>query len=261
MNKLSVSAPLVFRASTDRKTAPWIAWRKDGRGVPLANAFGLPAGPRFSCGGATAWCERVCYAANLERWPSVHALVMGNWSVYQSLKRSVSRLMDASRPMLDDLLADCERRGVDPVWRWFWDGDIPGRNFARAMRRLADEYPTVRFWCYTRSYDVVPLLAGARNLSVYLSVDEFNVDAAVVVKAANPWVKLAFCGDSWDETEALAARFPDERRGPKCPELARRPNGERRIPLVVWSGKVGVGACVECGMCIDGVNNVRFAAA
>jgi|TARA_R110000824_G_scaffold175454_3_gene353901 hypothetical protein len=186
---------------------------------------------------------------------------MGNWSVYQSLKRSVPGLMDASRPMLDDLLADCERRGVDPVWRWFWDGDIPGRNFARAMRRLADEYPTVRFWCYTRSYDVVPLLAGAENLSVYLSVDEFNVDAALVVKAANPWVGLAFCGDTWDETEALAARFPGERRGPKCPELARRPNGERRIPLVVWSGKVGVGACVECGMCINGVNNVRFAAA
>ena len=162
MHRLTVSAPLAFRASTDRKTAPWIAWRKDGRGVPLANAFGLPAGPRFSCGGATAWCERVCYAANLERWPSVHALVMGNWSVYQSLKRSVPGLMDASRPMLDDLLADCERRGVDPVWRWFW---------------------------------------------------------------------------------------------------ARRPNGERRIPLVVWSGKVGVGACVECGMCINGVNNVRFAAA
>ena len=96
---------------------------------------------------------------NLERWPSVHSLVMGNWSVYQSLKRSVPGLMDASRPMLDDLLADCERRGVDPVWRWFWDGDIPGRNFARAMRRLADEYPTVKFWCYTRSYEVVPLLA------------------------------------------------------------------------------------------------------
>ena len=261
MYKLAVSAAPAFRASTDRKTSPWIAWRKDGRGVPLANAFGLPAGPKFSCGGATAWCERVCYAMNLERWPSVHALVLGNWSVYQSLKRSVPGLMDASRPMLDDLLADCERRGVDPVWRWFWDGDIPGRNFARAMRRLAGLYPNVKFWCYTRSYDVVPLLAGARNLSVYLSVDEYNVDAAVKVRAANPWVKLAFCGDSWEETEALAARFPDERRGPKCPELARRPNGERRIPLVVWSGKVGVGACVECGMCIDGVNNVRFAAA
>jgi hypothetical protein len=76
----------------------------------------------------------------------------------------------------------------------------------------------------------------------------------LATKQRYPELKLAFCADTWDETESLADQFDGERKGPRCPELTGK------LPLVVWdTEKTGHGACVECNMCIDGVNNVRFA--
>ena len=116
----------------------------------------------------------------------------------------------------------------------------------------------------------------APNLVVYLSVDRHNVDTARQVQQIDPkgWVKYAFCGDTWQETEEIAALFPKQRKGPRCPELTGK------VPLIVWESdgeratrrsdaekagvkrvpdRVGKGACVECGMCPKGINNVRFA--
>ena len=249
----------VFRSSTDRKTSPYMRPRqsKGPNGAePLANAFGLPAGPDYSCRGATKWCwPGTCYADAIAAWlPSVRALLAHNWDVYQRNKQSVPSLTAALIPMLDRFEQDCVKRGVDPVFRWFWDGDIPGRNFAHAMRKLALKYyPRITFWTYTRNFDTVPALQ-APNLTVYLSVDPFNWREAHRCWQATPGVRLAFCADTWNETQELAARFEGERRGPRCPELTGR------LPLVKWGdGGTGRGACVECGMCITGINNVRFA--
>ena len=81
------------------------------------------------------------------------------------------------------------------------------------------------------------------------------LDAGRVEKALLSEPMLAFCADTWEETEELAAKFPHRRKGPKCPELTGK------TPMVVWDddGVFGRGACVECGMCIYGRNNVRFA--
>ena len=247
-----------FRSSTDRKTSPYMRPRqsKGPNGAePLANAFGLPAGPDFSCAGATEWCwPGTCYASKLEFFPGVRDLMAHNWDVYQRNKQSVPSLTAALIPMLDRFEQDCVKRGVDPVFRWFWDGDIPGRNFAHAMRKLALKYyPRITFWTYTRNFDTVSALQ-APNLTVYLSVDPFNWREAHRCWQATPGVRLAFCADTWNESQELAVRFEGERRGPCCPELTGR------LPLVKWGdGGTGRGACVECGMCITGINNVRFA--
>jgi len=249
----------VFRSSTDRKTAPWARPRKSkgsNGAEPLANSFGLPAGPDYSCRGATKWCwPGTCYADAIAAWlPSVRALMAHNWDVYQRNKGSATALTKALLPMLAKFHADCAKRGVDPVFRWFWDGDIPGRRFAAAMRKVALRYCDVQFWVYTRNFDAVSALWPSPNLTVYLSVDRYNWREAHRCWERNPRVRLAFCADTWDETQELAARFDDERRGPRCPELTGK------IPLVVWGdGGTGRGACVECGMCITGINNVRFA--
>ena len=200
-----------FRSSTDRKTAPYARPRK-GKGPfgaeALANAFGLPSGPDYACEHATEWCwPGTCYGHALEMFPGVKNLLMRNWAVFQKYQDDLWGLSTAMDPMLDVFESECEKRGVEKVFRWFWDGDIPSENFARAMRLQAMDRPGVKFWVYTRNYE-----------------------------------------------EELARRFPGERSGPRCPEITGK------VPLIVWDkqGKIGRGACVECGMCITGINNVRF---
>jgi hypothetical protein len=194
----------------------------------------------------------VCYA---DPWfPAVRRLLDANWVEYQKCKRSVGALVEMLLPVVGESHLRAVKRGVPHVFRWFWAGDIPGRNFAHTIRKVALFYYESQFWLYTRNFDVVRLLK-APNVTVYLSVDRDNVDAALKCWRANRWVKLAFCGDTWGETEDLASRFDGERKGPRCPELVGK------LPMVVWGdGGTGHGACVECGMCITGVNNVRFAA-
>lgn len=139
------------------------------------------------------------------------------------------------------------------VYRHFWDGDMKTKEDARAIRVVCVKHSDVQFWQYSRSFQFVPFLLGPPNLAVYLSVDRYNLEAAKVCKTDNPSVKLAFCGDDWAETENLALEFPNERKGPRCPELTKR------IPLVVdKGGGYGEGACVSCGLCLYGRNNVRF---
>ena len=246
-----------FRSSSDRKVAPY--GRKKGKSpsgmTALKNSFGLPAGKDFSCPGATEWCLSNCYAGKLERlFPTVRNLLLHNWDVYQENKQSWLLLQEKLRPMLNDFIDDCSKREVEPVFRWFWDGDIPNRNFAKAIRNLAWEYPNVKFWAYTRNFDAVNDVIGPPNFILYLSVDAGNMLGAFAAKQRYPEVKLAFCADTWEETESLAYQFDGERKGPRCPELTGK------LPLVVWdTEKEGHGACVECNMCIDGLNNVRFA--
>jgi len=249
-----------FKLSTDRKTAFFARPKGDvvTNGSPDPNTFGLPIGRAWSCKDATDWCEDVCYADS--PWPTVKALLHHNWDMYQRNKHSVHGLVGMLRPLIEESRRWARKREEAHVFRWFWAGDIPGQNFATAMRVIAGLYPDSTFWVYTRNYDVVPILEPTRwpavdNLAVYLSVDRDNVNAALVAKSRNPWVRLAFCGDTWEETEDLAALFEGERKGPRCPELTGK------IPLLVWGAEgTGRGACVECGMCLTGINNVRFAA-
>ena len=245
-----------FRSSTDRKTAPYARPRK-GKGrfgaEALANAFGLPSGPDYACEHATEWCwPGTCYGHALEMFPGVKNLLLHNWAVFQRHRHDLWGLSTAMNPMLDAFELESQKRDVPKVFRWFWDGDIPSQTFARAMRLQAMDRPGVRFWVYTRNHEVVPLLMYRENLAVYFSVDRYNVDHGLALQERGI-LKFAFCGDSWEETEELARRFPHERSGPCCPETTGK------IPLVVWDEQgTGRGACVECGMCITGINNVRF---
>jgi hypothetical protein len=179
-----------------------------------------------------------------------------NLEILKGHGSKVSALADSLRPLVDAFLVECwkaERktgRTVERVYRIHWDGDFYSRPYAAAWALVMAEYPMIQFWLYTRSFNVVDLFAGVTNVAVYLSVDEGNVKAAKRCKAKNPFVHLAFCAQTWEGTEELASRFPDERRGPRCPELTGK------IPLVDSNG---VGACVTCGLCLYGRNNVRFA--
>ncbi len=256
---INVVEERTFRASGDRKTAPYVRRKgtEGNNGTPLKNTFGLPAGPRYSCHNATSWCwddeKPQCYAEKLTRvFPTVHNLLHDNWQTFLTHNRSVPALVRALSPMIDEIIRQADKRGVEPTWRWFWNGDIPSLNFASAMREIAFLYPQVKFWGYTRNFEFVRNLAGPENSVLYLSVDPDNMIEALACKQEHDWVRLAFCADTWDEAQEMSDEF-GEGFTLKCPELIDR------IPLVKWdASQDGTGACSVCGLCIRGNRNVRF---
>src|SRR3954454_3865809 len=71
------SVGTTLRRSADRKVTNLPS--PNGRTAKIANSFGLPAGRQHSCPGATATCERVCYAGKLEKlYKGVLDVLVGN---------------------------------------------------------------------------------------------------------------------------------------------------------------------------------------
>jgi len=242
----------MIEASNDRKVTPVAIQRPSGRWDPrIKNTYGLPAA---HCANRTEFCDKHCYAEKIEKHrPAVRNLLERNWKFVSENIDDQDVLFEELDLLVGEVHQGFRRHRVpkeDWVFRHFWDGDIPSEAFAYAMRDIAFWYPDIKFWVYTRNFDVVHALSGPPNLQVYLSVDNFNVWKARACEQQNPWVNLAFCADTWKDTLTLSDKFPHRRRGPRCPELTGK------IPLV----NDGVGACVDCGLCIKGVNNVRFAA-
>lgn len=251
---------LKLKVSSDRKTSTHARWRSGAqRWEPVPNAYGHA---RASCVGRTEFCTS-CYAENLERYPTVSALLNHNWQLVQRHLGNVDTLAGMLSEVVARSVEQQTAAGVEfPTFRWHWDGDIPSSAYASAIRRVAVAFPEVRFWLYTRTLSAVSRFATGTprttpdNLAVYLSVDRFNVRQAKLVHRRHPWTRLAFCGDSWEETENLAASM-GTRKGPRCPELTGR------LPMVVPTGDgVGVGACTACAHCLPGGvaerSNVRF---
>lgn len=247
------------KASYNRKVTPFAKQEKSGRWKPVVgNTFGVKSGA--GCPDATPFCDG-CYALNEERvFTSVGRLVTANLDALLACGSNAGRMVELLAPLVDQFLRECARADkvstvpVQRVYRIDWDGDLFNRAYAAAWAEVARRYPHVQFWLYTRSFvtmHLLDLLADVPNLSVFLSVDEDNVSEAQVAKATYPWVRLAFCGRTWDDTEVLATKFDGERKGPRCPELTGR--------MAMVNPETGVGACVECGLCVYGRNNVRFA--
>ena len=275
-----VWAPVPLKPSGNRKLSPWMHQKKAGgheAEVVVKNSFGTLSS---ECKWTTPFCEG-CYAGAAEVYPNVHALLTHNTDLTRG--RSVDELV----PLFDRLGHDAEvqmvKRGVpveDRFYRPHWDGELDSFEELMAWNQVAGYHPDMQVFLYTRAHMLVRTFIGncvpAPNFVVYLSVDEHNVDTAKQVQEIDPrgWVKYAFCGTTWSETEEIAALFPSQRKGPRCPELTGK------VPLIVWESdgeraarrsdamaagvkrppeRVGVGACVECGMCPKGINNVRFA--
>jgi hypothetical protein len=254
------SATVALKPSRDRKVSPLSKWSNaNKRWEPMvANSFGLPAGPTGSCPYATEWCKgSVCYANTLESaFPSVGRLTVHNLEILKGAGSNVSAMVESLSALVSAFVAETAKvakrtgREIPLVYRIHWDGDFYNHLYAIAWRKVADRFPQVTFWLYTRSFKwVAEAFEGSDNVSVYLSVDRYNADTARKVAESHPYVRFAFCGDSWDETESLS-RDLTGRNAPRCPELTGK------APLV---SDDGVGACVKCGLCIYGRNNVRFA--
>lgn len=232
-----------LKRSTDRKTANKAT--PSGKTPSIANAFGVPAGSDYSCPGATATCESVCYAGKLEKvFKGMRVNMLSNFDmINSSTSRDVMTMLDT---MITEFEQECERKNARKLFRIHHDGDFFKVGYVNAWHNVMMRHQDVQFWAYTRSFHLVSGLADIPNLTLYLSVDSDNLTSAVETFNANPWVKLAALGKTFDDAKELLAAMGV--KGARCPEL----NGA--IPLITPAG----GACVTCGLCVFGRGNVMF---
>lgn len=244
----------MLKRSADRKVSPSIRVTAKSFNVKSKNSFGLPAGNQFSCPGATSVCETICYANKLEKlYPGVRGVLMHNWE----LLRNANTVTMVS--LIDNMLVEFEREsekiGSEKIFRIHWDGDFFSASYAVAWAEAIEAHPNVQFWVYTRSFtpalNVIPIITGIDNLSVYLSIDSANIEHAKAIVAQYPDVKFAVLAETATKAKAM---LPE--RVISCPE-----NVGRRIPLIVDKNKDGnaKGACAACGLCVHARNNVAFA--
>lgn len=131
-------------------------------------------------------------------------------------------------------------------FRLNYSGDIYSENLAKAWATVMKEFPQVKFWMYTRSFDFVEFLRDIPNLTLFLSVDPANCKEGFATyekhKDQNN-LALAWMGNLVPDKEKW--------RWVTCPEI---------------SGKVknteDKGACGKCRLCIDRyvtkVKNIHF---
>jgi hypothetical protein len=245
-----------LRRSTDRKVTNAIRVGRNGTTVSAigANSFGLPSGRAFSCPGQTNFCERICYAGKLEKvYKGVKAILMHNWNLLSGASREETTallfdMVQEFRNETDDLIAKGKDASYD--FRIHWDGDFFSRDYAQAWADVIGVFPDIRFWVYTRSFDsnvnVIDILAGIPNLTVYLSADVDNIALANEVASQYPGILIATVADTF--AEARETIVDNARKGYNCPE-----NG-KRIPLISTKGS----ACIACGICPAGRGDVLF---
>lgn len=241
-----------LRRSKDRKVTNLINGK--GTGAVGANSFGLPSGKAFSCPGQTAFCGKICYAGKLEKiYSGVKNILMQNWNALNG--KSVAEMTILLSDMLDEFRAETVAQNVKGKnasmdFRIHWDGDFFSRDYAQAWANVIRANFDISFWVYTRSFyapvNVIDIIAGIDNLTVYLSADVDNIAIANEVAANTPGVYIATVADTF--AEAKATIIDSSRKAYNCPE-----NG-KRIPLISEKGS----ACIACGICPAGRGDVLF---
>ena len=234
-----------LKRSMDRKVTNAVS--PNGKTPTIANTFGLPAGKAFSCPGATATCESVCYAGKLERvYKGVRQVLIHNWELLKDADQLTMETMLSE--MIEDFIKDCEKREAPKLFRIHWDGDFFNDSYTIAWKNTILKYPAVKFWVYTRVATAAETLKGIENLSLYFSTDKDNKDIAISLNK-DSGIRLAYLADTFAIGQAdLKAMIG--KVGAKCPE------NKKAIPLIDKEGS----ACVKCSLCVHNKADIVFSA-
>jgi hypothetical protein len=231
--------------SKDRKVANLVT--PNGKQASIANTFGLPAGKAYSCPGATSVCESVCYAGKLEKvFPTVKKNLLNNWEL---LKNADHDTMEALlTEMIEEFIADCEKRNAKMLFRIHWDGDFFSDDYAFAWKHVILNHPNVQFWVYTRVKSAAVMLKDIDNLSLYYSTDSENKDTGISLKNDHG-IRLAYLAKNFAIGQADMKALTNK-PGAKCPENLKA------IPLISTKGS----ACVSCSLCVYSKADIVFSA-
>jgi len=234
-----------LKRSHDRKVANAVS--PNGKTALIANTFGLPAGKNYSCPGATATCESVCYAGKLEKvYKGVRANLLHNWELLRNADHDT--MENLIQDMIDDFKKDCVKRNAKMLFRIHWDGDFFNDTYAFAWKHVVLNNPDVQFWAYTRVKSAAIMLKDIDNLSLYYSTDDDNATIGHELKSEYG-IHLAYLGKTFAVTESKMKELTGK-PGAKCPE------NNKSIPLISANGS----ACVSCGLCVYGKADIRFSA-
>jgi len=231
--------------SKDRKVANLV--NKAGKQALIANTFGLPSGKAYSCPGATATCEKICYAGNLERiFKGVREVLTKNWDQLKDANYlETYTLLDE---MIVEFVADCDKRSADKLFRIHWDGDFFNETYTLAWKDVILKHKDVQFWAYTRSDFAIPMLKGIPNLGLYFSTDVDNKPVALELKKKHD-VKLAYLAKDFATGKSDMKAVSNKSAIP-CPE------NNKKVPLISEKGS----ACVTCSQCVFARNDILFSA-
>jgi hypothetical protein len=184
-------------------------------------AFSLPAGPDFTCPGATEACKD-CYAQKGRHiFENVQKVMVKNW-ITLSYFAARNDIAGAADHLLDIIAHN------DPIFRIHESGDFDSQFAVEVWTQVARARPNTKFWFYTRSFhlDFKNLLALS-NVSGWASTDPFNTIAAKVF-ADKYKIKQAF--GPWEHKAELPANSF------VCP---------------VTNGKLELNAaCEKCKLCV-----------
>jgi hypothetical protein len=231
--------------SKDRKVANLV--NKGGKQPLIANTFGLPSGKAFSCPGATSVCETICYAGKLEKvFKGVRDVITSNYE--QLISVGLFGKIDLLSQMIEEFVADCEKRNAEKLFRIHWDGDFFDEEYVVAWREVIQQNKDVQFWVYTRSDFAIPLLIDLPNLALYFSADSANKTLAWELKKKYG-VKLAYLAKDF-ATGKSDFNEQQEKSAVPCPE------NNKKIPLISEKGS----ACVVCSQCVFARNDILFSA-
>ena len=186
-------------------------------------SFNLPAGPCYSCPGATKACEG-CYAIRKRfLFSNVMKRTLSNWRGIRKLGDNVSRLT-------------AKLLGVVPedavVYRIHSCGDFMSQPYVNAWTEVIRRRPQTKFWAFTRSFNFnYQKLVRLANFNLLASTDSFNIKEATqfVKRYKNSNVRHAY--GPWEKDWIVPANSII------CPTTAKQLKTD--------------GACETCKLCID----------
>lgn len=220
----------MIKPTCDRKTKGWKGQK---------NTYGLfPAdGCNGTCPGATkgpGGCLNLsngrydCYVFKIMRiYKGVENSLLNNTTVLRMADFNGKK--DILRTEFNRFrTAELKRTEPRLFYRLHWSGDIFDREYAKALAAVIQEFPDIKFWGYTRSFEFAEELVDIPNLVMYLSIDAVNREAGLALAARRPGkFALAY----------LAEVQPDKSYLP-CPVDSKKMALEE--------------ACQKCKICISG---------
>jgi len=187
-------------------------------------AFSLPAGPKFSCPGATEACSG-CYAQkDRHLWGPVQTAFAKNWRLIKYFER-YGKSEEAAQQLLNQIPRDAG------LFRIYESGDFHSQWAVDLWSNVVRYRPDILFWAYTRSFDLnFTSLTRNKNFALWASTDDFNTNEA----------KLFVRRFRKSGTKHAYGPWPHDKELP-----------ENSFVCPATSGKIDVpGACEKCKLCV-----------
>ncbi len=229
---------------------------------PKPNAFSLPH--ISHCPGSTPDCRASCYVHGLKKYAPELA------AKYELNAMALARVL-LSFPTADRsacVLADWITENAPAGFRWHVSGDVTSERHAQWIGRVCTRAEKVPFWIYTRTLEVVPILAQVKNLAVNVSADKTNYararrvafEAKRGVEGQTPRIcYLTTDGTLPENLEPGSVIFPDYAlRGRDLPDPTSAPwwqglTQEQRVMVCPtdFFGQSEAHRCGPCRKCLD----------